>query len=325
MKKLISVLLLTMFLGLQVQAATISSAISLYKKGNYTGCFNELVDVINDMSKDKTVRDLDKKILVISAKYDLKKIKNGDKEEISRWYQEFEKLTGAHKDTIDKWAYVFYYMALSLHQIGLTDQTRDLLVKIYSVAFTLSPRTKIGEYSMMAIDCINNPNSCANSDMDEFIRSGKQVSDDIIKEEILKNLKKHTDEINQGKDLSWYSPDLDNKIAWVDTGMGDVTWVDAGVPRLDNIGKMEPSMNDIPTDEEIGKAIRTLQRAGINIAPQINSPMNNEYAQINALLNNGNNNYSNDYSTMMMMNNGKVSPELMQTLMRQQMMGGYGF
>ena len=145
------------------------------------------------------------------------------------------------------------------------------------------------------------------------------------KEEILKNLKKHTDEINQGKDLSWYSPDLDNKIAWVDTGMGDVTWVDAGVPRLDNIGKMEPSMNDIPTDEEIGKAIRTLQRAGINIAPQINSPMNNEYAQINALLNNGNNNYSNDYSTMMMMNNGKVSPELMQTLMRQQMMGGYGF
>ena len=31
------------------------------------------------------------------------------------------------------------------------------------------------------------------------------------------------------------------------------------------------------------------------------------------------------YSTMMMMNNGKVSPELMQTLMRQQMMGGYGF
>ena len=47
--------------------------------------------------------------------------------------------------------------------------------------------------------------------------------------------------------------------------------------------------------------------------------------QLNALLNS--NGYSNDYSTLMMMNgaNGKVSPELMQTLMRQQMMGGYGF
>ena len=84
----------------------------------------------------------------------------------------------------------------------------------------------------------------------------------------------------------------------------------------------------MPTDEEIGRAVRTLQRAGINPMGYANSmQMNNEYAQLNALLNSGNGNQnSNDYASMMMMMNGgqNLSPEVLQTLMRQQMMSGYG-
>ena len=320
MKKIFAVLLLTLFLGMQVQAATLSTAISKYKSGNYTGCFNDLQDVIQDMSKDKDVQNLDKKIIAISAKYDMQKIKNKDMDEFGKWYSEFEKLTGAHKNTLDKWAYVFYYMALSLHQIGLTDQTRQMLIQLYTVAFLMSPNSKIGSYSLSAIDCINNPNACANSDMDEFIRSGKQVSDEIIKDQLQKNLEKHREEINQGKDLSWFDGinESYDKLAWIDAGIGDIS----------EIEKTEVSKNDMPTDEEIGKAVRTLQKAGINPVNYMNmSTANNDYAQLNALLNNNNNNYSTDYSTLMMMNNsnGKVSPELMQTIMRQQMMGGYGF
>ena len=39
--------------------------------------------------------------------------------------------------------------------------------------------------------------------MDNFIRSGKQVSDTIIKDELKKNLEKQKNEINQGKGLSY--------------------------------------------------------------------------------------------------------------------------
>ena len=126
-------------------------------------------------------------------------------------------------------------------------------------------------------------------------------------------------EINQGKDLSAL-PIENEKLAWVDSGISPevADFATAGANKAEE---------NIPTDEEIGKAVRTLQRAGINPVNYMGkNPYNNEYAQLNAILNDGNQNYPNDYSTMMMMNGSKnISPQLMQTFMQQQMMGGFGF
>ena len=82
------ILIVMVFLSLHSQAATLSTAINKYRSGNYTGCYNDLQDVVKDMSKNKDAQDLDKKILSISAKYDLQKIKNNDMDEIGKWYSE---------------------------------------------------------------------------------------------------------------------------------------------------------------------------------------------------------------------------------------------
>ena len=308
MKKYIALFLTIMFLGLEVQAATLSTAIAKYKRQNYIGCISDIEQTAKPLFKNGGTNLQTLSRLVASV--DKEKVKAGDPQESAKLSESIKSVVKSGQTDTNKWAYMFYYYALALHQIGLGSQAREY----YNAASILTPNTKIGEYSSSAIACIDNPSACTSSDMDEFIQSKKQVSDEIIKKQLEENLEKHRNEINKGKDLSW-GEELNNKIAWVD----------AGVPNINEIGVNDVKSENIPTDEEIGKAVRTLQRAGINPMGYVNAPYNNEYAQLNALLNS--NGYSNDYSTLMMMNgaNGKVSPELMQTLMRQQMMGGYGF
>ena len=315
MKKLVALVLIVMFMGFEVQAATLAGAITKYKNSNYTGCINDLDSVLTSMSKKKD-KDMAQKVMGTINKFDSQKLINGDVNENKKFNEEMKKI--AKYDSVDstKWAYIFYYYALSLHQIGMGQNA----LRYYAVAKVFSPQSKIGQYADVAKQCLDAPGSCASSDIDEFIKSGKQVDDAIIKKELQQKIEKQKEEINRGQGLSYDNESLDNKIAWVD----------AGVPDINEIGKADTSSmsNDMPTDEEIGRAVRTLQKAGINPVSYMNAPVNNEYAQLNALLNDGNNNgYSNDYATMMMMNNqtGKISPEVMQTLMRQQMMGGFGF
>ena len=251
MKKFISILLLILFIGSSVQAATLQSAIAKYKQENYTGCMNDLIDVFDDMAKDKEAQNVYKKIILIVAKYDREKLKKADSEESEKFLEEFYKVVDKNRVHTDKLAYVYYYLALSMHQIALTDRTKEAISTLYLVAYVFSPNSKIGEFSMKAIECIDNPNSCPNTDMDEFIRSGKQVSDEIVKDQLEKNLQKHKDEINQGKDLSYVDDfdrievsDIDalvteNKnnedmLAWGFGGKKQARsgWVDAGVPEI---------------------------------------------------------------------------------------------
>ena len=53
MKKVISVVLLLMFLGLNAQAASFKSAISKYKAGNFAGCINELESISEQIGNSK--------------------------------------------------------------------------------------------------------------------------------------------------------------------------------------------------------------------------------------------------------------------------------
>ena len=306
-----------LFVCATVQAATLSTAVAKYKAGNYTGCINELDEVARIMSKDKNDANILKKVSSIASKYPFEKWSNGNLSKDNnaadeeKWLTEIQKYVP--KSSFDRYSYLSYYYALCLHQLGYKDQAKQY----YHLAsgFSYKSQSEVMRYSLQAVTCIENPNSCMSSDMDEFIQSGKTVSDDIIRDKLKDDLNRHKNNINAGKDLSWL-PKKEDKVAWADEGV---------IPEVSDIGKNETTSSNAPTDEEIGHAVRTLQRAGINPAAFMNPMVNNEYAQLNALLNNGNNNNYNDYSSLMMNNsNGQISPELMQTIMRQQMMGGFG-
>ncbi|MBQ7450844.1 hypothetical protein IJS77_05440 [bacterium] len=320
MKKIIATFLVIMFMGigLNVQAATFKTAIAKYKAGNFTGCINDLDEVAERIWGDKENSKSIEKLAKIVSKYDYQKWKDGnakDGAEARKMLLEIQK--EVPRSSLDKWSYLFYYYALCLHQLGYKNEAKYFYKA--AGAFTWESKSQIFKYSMQGLTCIEKPESCKGSDMDDFIKSGKQVSDEIIREELKRNLQKHQDEINKGKDLSFVTP-VNDKLAWVDTGIN---------PDIANQFS-ETSIketNDMPTDEEIGKAFRTLQRAGIN--PTFNvSDINNEYAQYSSLLNDDNNGYYNDYSTMMMMNGQnkqQITPQMMQAIMQQQMMGGLGF
>lgn len=309
MKKVIALFVLLMFLGMNVQAATLGTAISKYKRQNYAGCITDLNDMLMQMSKTGKDTDLGNKVISAVAQLDTEKIEKGDFFETAKLTKEMSKIAKFRKTDTDKWAYIFYYYALALHQIGAGNPRG-----YYETAAKFSAHSKIGEYSKQAIQCLDSPDSCQSSDMDEFIRSGKQVDDSIIRQELKNDLEKHKNNINSGKDLS-LAPQKEEKLAWADEGIP---------AEISEIGRNETN-NNAPTDEEIGHAIRTLQKAGLNPLAYNNMPVNNEYAQLNALLNSGDD-YTNSYYSPMMMNgnSGQLSPEVMQTILRQQMMGGFG-
>ena len=315
MKKILSVILLLTFLELNAQAASFKNAISKYKSGNYAGCINELETVSEHIGNNKDNKNSIKKLVAIVSKYNFENWKEGnikDAEEARKMLKEIQK--EVPRSTLDKWSYLFYYYALCFHQLGYKNEA-----KIYykaAGAFTWESKSQIFLYSQQAVKCIDNPTSCQNSDMDEFIKSGKQVSDEIIKEELKRNLQKHQKEINQGKDLSSISVG-NEKIAWADGGISSEI-ADSVATSSSNTNK------NMPTDEEIGRAVRILHQAGINPIGYMNNA-NNEYAQLNAILNDRNTNYyQNDYSNMMLNGTNNMSPQLMQTLIQQQMMGGIG-
>ena len=322
MKKIIATVLLLMFLGLEVQAATFKTAIAKYKAGNYTGCINDLDDIITKTGSSNENKNSVETLIKIASKYDFEKWKAGNpKDEAERKKAQNEIKKEIPKGiTIDKCAYLLYYYALCLHQLGYKNEAK----RFYKAAqtFTWESKSQIYSYSSQAINCIDKPESCNSSDMDDFIRSGKQVSDDIIKEELRRNLEKHRNEINRGQDLSFVTPVTD-RLAWVDTGISP----DIADQFSEKTTKV--NNNEMPTDEEIGRAVRTLQKAGINPMNYMGGN-NSEYVQLNSMLNDGTYGYPNDYdySSMMMMMNGqnkKIPPQMMQTIMQQQMMGGFGF
>ena len=308
MKKIIALSILLMFCGMNIQAATLGTAISKYKRQNYAGCITDLNDMLTQLSKTGKDTNLASKVMSTVAQIDTEKLEKGDFFETAKFTREMNKIAKFKKTDTDKWAYIFYYYALALHQIGTGDARG-----YYETAAKFSSHSKIGEYSKQAIQCLESPDSCQSSDMDAFIRSGKQVDDSIIKKELQNDLERHRNNINSGKDLSLL-PQKEDKLAWADEGIK---------PEISEIGRQETN-NNTPTDEEIGRAIRTLQKAGLNPLAYNNMPVNNEYAQLNALLN-SENDYSNSYYSPMMMNgNNQLSPEVLQTIMRQQMMGGFG-
>ncbi len=201
----------------------------------------------------------------------------------------------------------YYYMAISYAQIG--DKYKAL--NAYQKVIDLSTNSTLVEYAQKGTSCINDPESCKNkeseatkrieSELDRFIKSGSTFSTEVnqklqeIRNEQLKN------DINNDAD------------------------------------QMQKS--EMPTNDEIAEAVKTLARAGFNpLQMQMNNPVmqaqqalyqNPEYAQLQMLLGNNNNNGM-DFMNMLpyflaqkqgQNQNSNISADMFKNMMMSSMMG----
>lgn len=227
-----------------------------------------------------------------------------------------------------------YYMAISYVQAGKKDEA----IKSYTKVLSLKPNSTLSDYAKTGKRCLETPDKCnlevdkkqELSDIDRLISSPYYSSPAARKEIEQKHLDSIRSEINGGQELDDY--------------------------RFNKLNSIEDKTNIIavkPSDEEIEKATRILNDAGIKtykedstlsatknaVQNQASTVDMNQYtqmmnqspemAELNMLMGNnsqyGNNNNSmmNMLPLMMMQNKdgaANYSPQLMQAVMMNSMM-----
>lgn len=230
---------------------------------------------------------------------------------------------------------VWYYLGLSYSMLG----NKDNSTLSFNTAKLLDPNSLIGKYSQKGLDCLANPDKCivkneSQVQIDEFINSHKFVSETAKKEMFKQKLQYQKDAINHNI---------------------------RNLPKEEKIQEKKSQNNNVssnsePTNEEIAQAVRTFQKLGLNpfaVSGNINNQgtqqnmaqayiNNNELAQLNMMLNQGNvmgnqnngNNMMNMLPLILSMNNNqgvqntngfKVTPEMIQVMMTSAMMPGLDF
>lgn len=196
-------------------------------------------------------------------------------------------------------AVAYYYMAISYVNIGKKEKAIDA----YQRVIGLSTNETLVDYAERGSLCLTNPDKCAknsisdlDNELDKFIKGGTDVSNDV-KENLEKiRLEKLKYNINKEADLK----------------------------------------SEMPSNDEIAEAVKTLAKAGINPLQMQNNPylqaqqsmyQNPEYMQLQMLLgnNNHNQNNGNDFLSMlpyfMAQNNSSTSnPSLSADMLKNMMM-----
>lgn len=182
--------------------------------------------------------------------------------------------------------FAYYYKALAYTQLGKKDDARQAFDQV----ITLNSNSTLVEYAKKANACINSPEECAKyqqetSSLEQFIKSNKFYDTSVQSQVNQKKLDRIRENIN------------------------------------DELGK--PQKSEVPTNDEIASAVKTLAKLGINpLAGMNNAYANSQMMQMSMLLgdNSSNNNTMNMLPMMLMnQNNGQLSPELIQTMMMNQM------
>lgn len=183
--------------------------------------------------------------------------------------------------------FAYYYKALAYTQLGKKDDAQQAFDQV----ITLNSNTTLVEYAKKANACLSSPEECAKyqkevSSLEQFIKSNKFYDSSVQAEVNQKKLDRIRENIN------------------------------------DELGK--PKKSEMPTNDEIAGAVKTLAKLGINpLAGMNNAYANSQMMQMSMLLgdNSSNNNTMNMLPMMLMnQNNGQaLSPELIQTMMMNQM------
>lgn len=188
--------------------------------------------------------------------------------------------------------YAYYYKGLSFYRLGKIEEATSAFTKVTA----LNSNATLVDYASRALGCIETPEDCKEisegnkTSLDKFIQSKKFYDAPVQAEVNKKKLDRIRENIND---------DLRNK------------------------------KSEMPTNEEIANAVKTLAKLGFNPMASMNTSgyQNPEMMQMSMLL--GNNPQQNNGMNMLpflMMNQGNVqnmSPELIQSMMMNQMTPTY--
>ena len=194
--------------------------------------------------------------------------------------------------------YAHYYKGLSFFQLGKFESADESFTNVIN----LNSNETLVQYAARAKACIKTPEYCSyyaeghKTDLDKFIQSKKFYDIPVQAEVNKKKLDRIRENIN-------------------DSVKQDVS---------------QPQKSEMPTNEEIANAVKTLAKLGINPMGQMAQPMsyqNPEMMQMSMLLGNNTqqNNGMNMLPLLMMNQNGSqnMSPELLETMMMNQMTPTY--
>lgn len=181
--------------------------------------------------------------------------------------------------------FAYYYKGLANLQLGKKDDA----IRAFEQVIILNSNETLVEYAQKATACINNPEDCSKyekevSELDAFIKSGKFYSESVQSEVNKKKLERIKENIND---------------------------------------ELSPKKGEMPTNDEIANAVKTLAKLGINPLAGISTNYSNpQMMEMNMLL--GNNPYGNNTNMLPMLlmnqnNDKQLSPELIQTMMMSQM------
>ncbi len=192
--------------------------------------------------------------------------------------------------------YAYYYKGLSYYQLGQHEQATEAFTNVEN----LNSNQTLVQYAQRAKACITTPEACAayaegnKTELDKFIQSKKFYDKSVQAEVNKKKLDRIRENIN------------------------------------DSVNSTPEQKSEMPSNEEIANAVKTLAKLGINpmgsMMPQA-AYQNPEMMQMSMLL--GNNTQQNNGMNMlpflmMNQNNTKnMSPELIETMMMNQMTPTY--
>ena len=204
-----------------------------------------------------------------------------------------------------------YYMALAYTQIGDVNAALEL----YDNILKLNPGETLSECVIRGRDCLTGGPACPNlgvdgSDVDEAVNEYKSES-------VLLNL-----DTNQ---TGAASPLVSKNIISAETPIAGLVEEENQVKKND----FSDEAAKVPTNDEVLKAVKTLQDAGIAVTfqpGQLNNMLNNnpEMAQLQMMMggNNSNNNGFDMLPYMMMQSkeNTQYNPQMVQAMMMNYML-----
>lgn len=193
--------------------------------------------------------------------------------------------------------YAHYYKGLSYYQLGQAEPATESFTNVQN----LNSNETLVRYATRAKACIEQPEACQafaegnKTDLDKFIKSKKFFDTPVQAEVNKKKLERIKENIN------------------------------------DSVKNTPEQKSEMPTNEEIANAVKTLAKLGVNPMGSMVQPMayqNPEMMQMSMLLgNNTQQNYGmNNMLPYLMMNQGNrqnMSPEFIETMMMNQMTPTY--
>lgn len=188
-------------------------------------------------------------------------------------------------------AVAYYYLAMTSAQIGKKEEA----VANYEKVISLSPNGQLGRYATKGKTCLETPDKCheesEQSADDRFIQSrfGSGFSDKARSEYEKQKIENLMREMNRGNDVT---------------------------PQ--KFRDYKDFSSEVPTNDEIVAALRVLQRAGLS------DVLNNNVNEMSLLTGNNETNSNNAMLNMLMgSGNSSLSPQVIQSLLTNQMSVGF--